>query len=172
MSNETVTGPLSWQVCLCQGFYWAGNLGLAGVILTGPVISAGPRAEIRSHTPLCLTVIDSFASWPLRTCRTIPKPQTHIKVHNWNVAPVSNDSFFRCKIENVCKKLLPSRFWSRAMIGHWVEFLVKNKNSEFCHTASPTKLPTVSSSPGSWRVCHWQRHGTQCSCVFQLSQAL
>lgn len=53
--------------------------GLAGVILTGSVISAGPRAEIRSHTPLCLTVMDRVASWPLRTRRTKLKPKTHIK---------------------------------------------------------------------------------------------
>ncbi len=54
----------------------------AGVILTGSVISAGPRAEIRSHTPLCLTVMDRVASWPLRTFRTTLKPKTHIKAHN------------------------------------------------------------------------------------------
>lgn len=34
---------------------------LAGVILTRSVISARPRAEIRSHAPLCLTVMDCVA---------------------------------------------------------------------------------------------------------------
>lgn len=55
-SSHILAGMLMPRVLLSRKFGV-----LAGVILTGSVISAGPRTEIRSHTTLCLTVMDHIA---------------------------------------------------------------------------------------------------------------